>query len=107
MFGTLLLILGFTQQISAQFVHPGIPFTQADLNQLKANITQEPWLSAYNTFKNDSKSKLTYGMQGPFATVTRAPNLNNTQWKSDMIAIHNLAFMWWFTGDAAYAQKSY
>jgi autotransporter-associated beta strand protein len=108
MFGTLLLILGFTQRILAQqtFVHPGIPFTQTDLNQLKANITQEPWLSAYNTFKNDSKSKLTYGMQGPFATVTRAPNLNNTQWKSDMIAIHNLAFMWWFTGDAAYAQKA-
>ena len=61
MFGTLLLILGFTQRISAQqtLVHPGIPFTLADLNQLKANITQEPWLSAYNTFKNVSKATVT------------------------------------------------
>ncbi|MFV8325301.1 LamG-like jellyroll fold domain-containing protein [Flavobacterium sp. ZS1P14] len=108
MFGTLLLILGFTQQISGQqtFVHPGIPFTQTDLNQLKVNITQDPWLSAYNTFKNDSHSKLTYTPGTPQATVSRAPDLNNVQWKNDMLAIHNLAFMWWFTGDAAYAQKA-
>jgi autotransporter-associated beta strand protein len=108
MYGTLLLILGFTQQISAQqtFVHPGIPFTQSDLDQLKVNITKEPWLSAYNAFKNDSRSRLDYWMRGPFATVTRAPNLNNEQWKSDMVAIHNLAFMWWFTGDTAYAKKA-
>nr|WP_315247274.1 LamG-like jellyroll fold domain-containing protein [uncultured Flavobacterium sp.] len=106
--GILLLILGFTQQISAQqtFVHPGIPFTQSDLDQLKVNITQEPWLSAYNAFKNDSRSKLDYWMRGPFASVSRAPNLNNDQWKSDMVAIHNLAFMWWFTRDEAYAKKA-
>ncbi|PJJ08402.1 putative secreted protein (Por secretion system target) [Flavobacterium sp. 1] len=108
LYGTLLLILGFTQQISAQqpFVHPGIPFTQSDLDQLKVNITKEPWLSAYNAFKNDSRSRLDYWMRGPFASVSRAPNLNNDQWKSDMQAIHNLAFMWWFTGDTAYAQKA-
>jgi len=102
-----MLVLMSPKTSDAQtFVHPGIPFTQTDLNQLKANITQEPWLSAYNAFKNDSRSKLSYGMQGPFATVTRAPNLNNTQWKSDMQAIHNLAFMYVFTGDSAYARKA-
>ena len=108
LYGTLLLILGFTQQISAQqpFVHPGIPFTQSDLDQLKVNITKEPWLSAYNAFKNDSRSRLDYWMRGPFASVGRAPNLNNEQWKIDMVAIHNLAFMWWFTGDTAYAKKA-
>lgn len=108
LYGTLLLILGFTQQISGQqtFVHPGIPFTQTDLDQLKVNITQEPWLSAYNSFKNDSRSRLDYWMRGPFASVSRAPNLNNDQWKSDMLAIHNLAFMWWFTGNEAYARKA-
>ncbi|TRX03697.1 hypothetical protein [Flavobacterium gawalongense] len=109
MFGTLLLIFMFTQQISAQqtFVHPGIPFTQSDLNQLKVNITQEPWLSAYNTFKNNSRSQLSYTPATPQATVSRAPNLNNTQWKSDMIAIHNLTFMYVFTGNSTYAQKTY
>ena len=96
-----------SQALQAQtFVHPGIPFTSSDLDQLKENITKEPWLSAYNAFKNDSRSKLSYGMQGPHATVTRAPNLNNTQWKSDMQAIHNLTFMYVFTGDSAYARKA-
>ncbi|MBA0884957.1 LamG-like jellyroll fold domain-containing protein, partial [Flavobacterium undicola] len=107
MYGILFLILCFTQQISAQqtFVHPGIAFNQADLDQLKVNITKEPWLSAYNTFKNDSHSQLSY-VGSPQATVSRAPNLNNTTWINDMIAVHNLAFMWWFTGDVAYAQKA-
>lgn len=89
-----------------RFVHPGIPFTNADLNQLKVKITQEPWLTGYNALKNDARSKLNYAMRGPFATVSRVPNLNNDQWKSDMIAIHNLAFMWIFTGDTAYARKA-
>ncbi|MFC0772142.1 LamG-like jellyroll fold domain-containing protein [Terrimonas alba] len=91
---------------SQTFQHPGIPFTKYDLEQLKANITKEPWLSAYNAFKGDYRSQLSYSMRGPFATVTRAPNLNNEAWKTDMVAIHNLTFMWWFTGDSAYARKA-
>src|SRR5687767_1706238 len=70
---------------SQTFVHPGIPFTKYDLEQLKANITKEPWLSAYNAFKDDYRSKLSY-TGNPKATVTRAPNLNNTVWINDMIA---------------------
>ena len=106
--GILLFMLGIAPYASAQkkFVHPGIPFTQDDLNLLKANITKEPWLSGYNALKNDARSRLTYNPQGPFPTVSRAPNLNNTQWKSDMQAIHNLTFMYVFTRDEAYAKKA-
>ncbi|MFC0518085.1 cellulose binding domain-containing protein [Mucilaginibacter angelicae] len=88
------------------FVHPGVAFNRADLDQLKANITREPWLSGYNALKNDSHSQLGYGQKGPFATVTRAPNLNNSAWIDDMQAVHNLAWMWWFTGDSTYARKA-
>lgn len=96
-----------TMSVQAQtFVHPGVAFNQADLNQLKANISREPWLSGYNAFKNDSHSQLSYGQKGPFATVTRAPNLNNSAWIEDMQAVHNLAWMWWFTGDSTYARKA-
>ena len=103
----LLIALSSFKIANAQkFVHPGIPFTMYDLQQLKANITQQPWLSAYNSFAADYHSQLTYSPQGPFATVSRAPNLNNTAWQQDMIAIHHLAFMWWFTGNTAYAQKA-
>ncbi|CAH0148640.1 MULTISPECIES: cellulose binding domain-containing protein [unclassified Pedobacter] len=97
------------QQSKAQvqtLVHPGIALNQADLNQLKANITQEPWLSAYNAFKNDGKSKLNYVMAGPYATVSRAPHLNNNAWINDMVAIRNLTFMYVFTADSAYARKA-
>ena len=88
------------------FVHPGVAFNLADLNQLKANITRDPWLSAYNTFKSDYRSQLSYTPGAPQATVTRAPDLNNTQWKNDMVAVHNMAWMWWFTGDSTYARKA-
>lgn len=100
---TLLICNNVTAQ---RFTHPGIPFTRYDLDQLKANITKEPWLSAYNAFAGDDHSKLSYWTPGPSATVTRAPNLNNTRWISDMIAVRNLAFMWVFTGDSAYARKA-
>jgi autotransporter-associated beta strand protein len=102
-----IILLSISGKISAQrFVHPGIAFTIGDINQLKANITQEPWLSAYNSFKSDSRSQLSYKMQGPFVEVGRAPNINLTQWDNDMVAIHNLAWMWIFTGDSAYARKA-
>jgi len=112
--GTYLLLFLFVTLITyaplraqvTQFTHPGVPFTQADLAQLKANITQEPWLTGYNALKNDSRSRLDYSMRGPFASVTRAPNLNNDAWKSDMQAIHNLTFMYVFTGDSTYARKA-
>ncbi|WPV00721.1 LamG-like jellyroll fold domain-containing protein [Mucilaginibacter sp. cycad4] len=101
------LILSGISPVKAQtFVHPGVAFNWADLDQLKANITKEPWLSAYNTFKSDYHSQLSYSPAAPQQTVTRAPDLNNGQWKNDMIAIHNLAFMWWFTGDSTYARKA-
>lgn len=88
------------------FVHPGIPFTQADLDLLKTNIAQEPWKTGYAKLAADARSSLDYGMKGPFVTVTRAPNLNNTAWTNDMVAIHNLTFMWVFTGNDAYAAKA-
>lgn len=100
------LILSIDTANAQQFVHPGIPFTRSDLDLLKQNITQEPWLSAYNSFKSDARSQLSYGMQGPFATVSRAPDINRNQWINDMTAVHNLAFMWIFTGDTAYAKKA-
>ena len=102
----LCLILSIRTANAQQFVHPGIPFTRSDLDLLKQNITREPWLTAYNSFKSDARSQLSYGMQGPFTTVSRAPDINRNQWISDMTAVHNLAFMWIFTGDTAYAKKA-
>lgn len=101
------LLMGLTSETKAQtFVHPGLPFTTADLQQLKANLTTEPWASNYASFAADYRSNLSYTMQGPFITVGRAQDVNLTQWQNDMTAIRNLAFMWIFTGDTAYAKKA-
>jgi autotransporter-associated beta strand protein len=101
------VIIAAPKQACGQtFVHPGIPFTNYDLAQLKANIAVEPWKTAYTAFAADAKSQLTYGMQGPFAIVGRAPDINNTPFKNDMQAVFNLTFMYVFTSNTAYAQKA-
>lgn len=89
-----------------RFVHPGVPFTREDLEILKINIKREPWKSGFEAMAADGRSKLEYKMQGPFEEVKRAPNVNLYPWRSDMTAVHNLAFMWYFTGNSAYAQKA-
>jgi hypothetical protein len=38
--------------------------------------------------------------------VGRNPHVNRHQWMHDMTAVWNLARMWYFTGDEAYARKS-
>ena len=92
------------------FTHPGIPLTLSDLATVKANLNKEPWKSGYAALAGDYRSQLTYTMQGPFAHVGRNesgtnPNLN--QWRNDMIAIWNLARMWYFTQDTRYAQLAH
>jgi len=99
------MFLGLSQS-SRAFVHPGIPFTTADINQLKANINTAPWNSGYAALQADSHALLSYGMKGPAITVGRAPDVNLPAWTEDMVAIHHLTWMWVFTNNAAYAQKA-
>lgn len=91
------------------FKHPGAPLTLSDLETLKANIDEgkQPWKSAYELLAADGKSQPTYVMAGPFAEVSRAPNVNLNQWRADVVAIWNLSRMWYFTGTDAYAQKAH
>ncbi|USX23646.1 alginate lyase family protein [Oxalobacteraceae bacterium OTU3REALA1] len=90
------------------FAHPGTPLTLSDLAAIKAKVDQgkEPWKSGYLQLAGDGRSRLTYGMAGPFATVSRAPHVNLNAWRSDMTAIGNLSRMWYFTGNEEYAKKA-
>lgn len=85
------------------FVHPGLPFTKDDLAQLKLNIKREPWRSAFEDIARGTRAD--YKMRGPFASVSRTPDINLGQYKSDMQAIYNLALMWALTGENAYGQR--
>lgn len=92
------------------FVHPGIGLSLADLGAIKANLGKEPWASGYAQLKNDGRSSLDYKELGPFDFVNRnyyGDNSHGWEWKTDMQAVYNLARMWYFTGDANYAQKAH
>lgn len=96
------------------FVHPGIPLTVTDLNNVSQMIQQQqqPWYGGYQQLLADGHSQLTYTMAGPFQEVDRnlngtGVNVNLTQWRSDMTAIGNMARLWYYTGNTAYAQKAH
>lgn len=91
------------------FQHPGIPLTLTDLNSLRTNLYNWPWSDGYSALSSDSRSQVSYAMQGPFGYVNRnnAGNYDHeAQWKNDMQAIFNLSRMWYFTSNTAYAQKA-
>jgi hypothetical protein len=104
-----LLLLALSLSRAQAYTHPCIPSTIDDLATLKASLNQEPWKSGYAILAADGHSQLTYTMQGPFANVSRAGSYdaNLGPWQSDMSAVYNLARMWYFTGNAAYAQKAH
>jgi len=90
------------------YTHPCIPTTLQELDTIKANLNKQPWKSGYAQLSADGKSQLNYVMNGPFANVSRAGayDQNLWPWRNDMTAVSNLARMWYFTGNAAYAQKA-
>ena len=90
-----------------RFDHPCIPTTRKELDTIKANLDQQPWKQGYAVLAASGRSQLTYTMRGPFGEVKRNHNLNLNEWRSDMVAVHNLAKMWYFTGNEAYAQKAH
>lgn len=99
---------------SRTFVHPGIPLTKADLNRVKAHIKagDYPWKQGFELLSEDGHSQLNYKMRGPFEEVGRniggtGKHLHRKEWMSDMQAVFNLARMWYFTGNGAYAQKAH
>jgi hypothetical protein len=103
---TLPFALGLPQ--AQAYTHPCIPHTVEDLDTIKASLNQEPWKSGYAVLSGDGHSQLTYTMQGPFANVSRAGAYDQYlgAWRNDMVAVYNLSRMWYFTGNADYAQKA-
>jgi fibronectin type 3 domain-containing protein len=101
------VLLGAMVAPGRAFVHPCIPSTLQELDTIKANLDKEPWKTGFAILAADGKSQLTYLPNGPFAEVKRSPNLHLGEWSNDMAAVWNLARMWYFTGNEAYAQKAH
>jgi hypothetical protein len=94
---------------SRRFAHPCVPTTREELDTIKANLNQEPWKSGYAQLANTATAKLDWTMNGPHANVSRKGRYdqNLVPWQNSMNAVYNLARMWYFTGDKAYAQKAH
>jgi hypothetical protein len=92
-----------------RFIHPCIPNSLEELDTIKASLNQEPWKSGYALLANTATAKLDWKMEGPFANVSRKGRYdqNLVPWQNSMNAVYNLARMWYFTGDNAYAQKAH
>jgi regulation of enolase protein 1 (concanavalin A-like superfamily) len=105
--GASLLLLGLGRQQAHAYTHPCIPTTREELDTIKANLDKQPWKQGYTQLANASTSQLDWPMEGPWAEVGRTPDVNLTYWKDDMTAVYNLARMWYFTGNNAYAQKAH
>jgi hypothetical protein len=107
--GASLLLFALGQPQAHAYTHPCIPTTREELDIIKASLNQDPWKTGYAILAADGRSSLNYVMAGPFAQVSRAGayDANLGAWEGDMIAVYNLARMWYFTGNAAYAQKAH
>lgn len=107
--GALLLLHTAGAPHASAYTHPCIPNTREELDTIKSNLNKLPWKQGYAVLAGDGRSKLTYTMAGPFANVSRkgAYDANLGAWRNDMVAVYNLARMWYFTGDSAYAQKAH
>jgi hypothetical protein len=103
---TAVALLGAMASPVRAYTHPCIPATTQDLEYIKANLDKQPWKRGYELLAAANTSQLTYVMNGPYTTVQRSPNVNLSGWRFDMSAIYNLARMWYFTGNNAYAQKA-
>lgn len=103
------MLPGYSAAQVTGFTHPGAPLTASDLATIKSYVAtgKQPWKSVYDQLANDGRSKTTYTMAGPFATVSRAPDVNLWPWRNDMIAVWNLSRMWYFTGNPDYAKKAH
>ena len=85
-----------------RFVHPGIPWTTNDLDQMKNNREVSPWSDGWDIILKSKEASLEYSMQGPALNVDRRDeNITND---GDAALYH--ALQYYFTGNTAHATKA-
>jgi hypothetical protein len=109
-----IIIFIVTVDATAQrkFVHPGIGYTQSDLDRMKAMIDakQEPFYSSFLALKSDTYSSITRSPRTWSGMTDKSGNkmitsLNNTVGYDGRCATQ-YALIWRLTGDETYAKKA-
>lgn len=105
----LMLCCGFSLHAQAQkrtFVHPGITYTQADLDRMKAMVEarQEPFYTTYLNLLDDRYSK---PGNGAYEDITQIKEGRfNATIGSDGRRAHDMALLYHITGDRKYADDA-
>ena len=93
-------------QAQRSFVHPGITYTQGDLDRMKAMVAarQEPYYSTFLKLKESPYSSLTA------VAANRGKQIKEGRFNAtigiDGRRAHDLALLWHLTDDEAYARKA-
>lgn len=93
-------------QAQRSFVHPGITYTQGDLDRMKAMVAarQEPYYSTFLKLKESPYSSLTA------VAANRGKQIREGRFNAtigiDGRRAHDLALLWHLTDDEAYARKA-
>jgi hypothetical protein len=95
----------FVCMVNAQFVHPGITHTQADLERMKDMVQAEidPWYTTYNNMKEDKYASYDYVVLGNDSITSIESHYD---FMYDGYAAYYNALMWYITGDERHAEKS-
>lgn len=89
-----------------RFVHPGITYTQADLDRMKSAVAahEEPWYSTFLALKSSSYSSVS-GSVVERGSQIKEGSFNGTIGVDGRKA-HDLALLYCLTGETAYAEKA-
>lgn len=89
-----------------KFLHPGITYTQGDLDRMKAMVEAkvEPFYSTFLALKNSQYSDLNYKVAQRGTQITEG-RFNGTVGIDGRRSL-DLALLWHITGDKAYADKA-
>lgn len=91
----------------ADFTHPGVLHTQADLDRIRTNILagNQPWSGAYLAFKANSYSQSNYVAHPVAYANTNYPN-HSYQIEYDSCGAYQNALMWYITSNQNYANEA-
>ena len=88
------------------FIHPGIPLTKRDLDEVKRNIA--PSHGNPRSRRSRATAHLSLAVKWPVRSTPFAGRpIRTSAWKGDMDAVYKLSLLWYLTGNEAYAKKSH
>lgn len=111
-FGCLFLFMtARCEQVSAQFVHPGVAHSKESIAFVKSKIEakEEPWYRNWQRLKKSEPAELDWKPR-PHADVQRGPynhpNIGSSEFSEDGMAAYTHALCWNLSGDEAHARKA-